>query len=405
MAIFTKQGRGSTRPAGCSTGRCRPTTSSGDSAVPAKRATTAMPSSATISSPIAGSSSCRSSRAARRVRTSPCGVATGGARRARQPAGPPGQTRICRRALFEPPPAPPDAAQAGRRRTAGPEAAAAAGRRTRCAMPSASAPTRSGRTIATSSCGRSFPTIRGPRSGPTATTCRRAPATSVDPEACLRGRSRADARGRAGERAVRHHRRRQLPQQRRHRRHDAAPAGAPNIMMAAGGTQLKQHLRRRRDLRLEVPRGLERSRAKTRGHGTREDRGGAVSLPLRRPAHQLRAAARHRPPARRAGRQDHGAARVPPHRRDRESIVAVHSVNTSAGGGGVRWYEFRIDRDRRVLALPAGHLRPGQRLPLDGESGDGPSRQHRHRLLVRRRAALRGPALRRRAAPAIRSGS
>ena len=31
---------------------------------------------------------------------------------------------------------------------------------------------------------------------------------------------------------------------------------------------------------------------------------------------------------------------------DRESIVAVHSVNTAAGGGGVRWYEFRIDRQR-----------------------------------------------------------
>ena len=27
----------------------------------------------------------------------------------------------------------------------------------------------------------------------------------------------------------------------------------------------------------------------------------------------------------------------------RESIVAVHSVNTEAAGGGVRWYEFRVD--------------------------------------------------------------
>jgi hypothetical protein len=32
----------------------------------------------------------------------------------------------------------------------------------------------------------------------------------------------------------------------------------------------------------------------------------------------------------------------------RESLVAVHSVNTSAGGGGVRWYEFRVDKDRNV---------------------------------------------------------
>jgi Xaa-Pro aminopeptidase len=34
--------------------------------------------------------------------------------------------------------------------------------------------------------------------------------------------------------------------------------------------------------------------------------------------------------------------------RDQESVVAVHSVNTSTGGGGVRWYELRIDRDRSV---------------------------------------------------------
>ena len=31
---------------------------------------------------------------------------------------------------------------------------------------------------------------------------------------------------------------------------------------------------------------------------------------------------------------------------DQESVVGVHSVNTSAGGGGVRWYEFRIGKDR-----------------------------------------------------------
>jgi hypothetical protein len=30
----------------------------------------------------------------------------------------------------------------------------------------------------------------------------------------------------------------------------------------------------------------------------------------------------------------------------REAIVAVHSVNTDAGGGGVRWYEFTVDAKR-----------------------------------------------------------
>jgi hypothetical protein len=42
-----------------------------------------------------------------------------------------------------------------------------------------------------------------------------------------------------------------------------------------------------------------------------------------------------------------------------ESIVAVHSVNTSAGGGGVRWYEFRVEgKDRRVRLHQQGTYAP-----------------------------------------------
>jgi hypothetical protein len=43
---------------------------------------------------------------------------------------------------------------------------------------------------------------------------------------------------------------------------------------------------------------------------------------------------------------------------DRESIVAVHSVNTSAGGGGVRWYEFRINKDRSLNLHQQGTYAP-----------------------------------------------
>ena len=43
---------------------------------------------------------------------------------------------------------------------------------------------------------------------------------------------------------------------------------------------------------------------------------------------------------------------------DRESIVAVHSVNTTAGGGGVRWYEFRVDPQRRVSLSQQGTYAP-----------------------------------------------
>jgi len=44
---------------------------------------------------------------------------------------------------------------------------------------------------------------------------------------------------------------------------------------------------------------------------------------------------------------------------DRESIVAVHSVDTAAGGGGVRWYEFRLDKERNVRLHQQGTYCPG----------------------------------------------
>ena len=42
----------------------------------------------------------------------------------------------------------------------------------------------------------------------------------------------------------------------------------------------------------------------------------------------------------------------------RESIVAVHSVNTAAGAGGVRWYEFRLDPRRNVTLHQQGTYAP-----------------------------------------------
>ena len=43
---------------------------------------------------------------------------------------------------------------------------------------------------------------------------------------------------------------------------------------------------------------------------------------------------------------------------DRESVVAVHSVATDAGGGGVRWYEFTVDADRSVRLRQQGTYAP-----------------------------------------------
>jgi hypothetical protein len=41
-----------------------------------------------------------------------------------------------------------------------------------------------------------------------------------------------------------------------------------------------------------------------------------------------------------------------------ESIVASHSVNTSEGGGGVRWYEFRLDGNRDLKLFQQGTFAP-----------------------------------------------
>lgn len=43
----------------------------------------------------------------------------------------------------------------------------------------------------------------------------------------------------------------------------------------------------------------------------------------------------------------------------RESLVAVHSVDTAAGGGGVRWYEFRLDGTRAPQLFQQGAYAPG----------------------------------------------
>jgi hypothetical protein len=42
----------------------------------------------------------------------------------------------------------------------------------------------------------------------------------------------------------------------------------------------------------------------------------------------------------------------------RESVVAVHSVNTTAGAGGVRWYEFRLGTGRKVNLYQQGTYAP-----------------------------------------------
>ena len=126
------------------------------------------------------------------------------------------------------------------------------------------------------------------------------------------------------------------------------PAGTPNVMMAAGGTQLKKVME---DTIVQswMFHTDWNDPAKTRLEGP-------TSIPVS-PYHylcdgQLTNCVPQPGTDRRLDAQgDKIMARLV-YRRigNRESIVAVHSVNTSAGGGGVRWYEFTFDA-RRAMAL------------------------------------------------------
>lgn len=135
------------------------------------------------------------------------------------------------------------------------------------------------------------------------------------------------------------------------------PPGAPNIMMAAGGTQLKK---------IFEDDGLYvwtfhvdwKDPSKTKVDGP-------LKIPVA-PYHylgdgQLSSAVPQPGTDRRLDSQgDKIMARLVYRRMGkRESIVAVHSVATSAGGGGVRWYEFRLDADRAVKLHQQGTYAPG----------------------------------------------
>jgi hypothetical protein len=134
------------------------------------------------------------------------------------------------------------------------------------------------------------------------------------------------------------------------------PAGAPNIMMAAGGTQLKK---------IMEDDGIYawkfhvdwKNPSKTKLEGP-------VKIPVA-PYHYLcdgqltRCVPQPGTEIRLDAQGDKIMARLV-YRRigNRESIVAVHSVNTAAGGGGVRWYEFRLGKKRKVYLHQQGTYAP-----------------------------------------------
>jgi len=134
------------------------------------------------------------------------------------------------------------------------------------------------------------------------------------------------------------------------------PKGAPNIMVAAGGTQLKQVLE---DSSLYVWSFHVdwKDPSKTKVVGPTRIAvapyhylcGGQLTSCVPQPGVDRRLDAQG----------DKLMPRVV-YRRigNRESIVAVHSVNTSGGGGGVRWYELRVDKKRNISVYQQGTYAP-----------------------------------------------
>jgi len=138
--------------------------------------------------------------------------------------------------------------------------------------------------------------------------------------------------------------------------HNPPPRGAPNIMMAAGGTQLKHVLEDDQILVWKFHVDWQNP-ADTRVIGPEKIKvapyhylcGGQLTNCVPQPDM----------PTRLDAQGDKIMARLV-YRRigNRESVVAVHSVNTSSGGGGVRWYEFRMNTDRTLALYQQGTFAP-----------------------------------------------
>jgi hypothetical protein len=134
------------------------------------------------------------------------------------------------------------------------------------------------------------------------------------------------------------------------------PKGAPNIMIAAGGTQLKHILEDDSVLVWKFHVDWQNP-SSTQLVGPDKIKvapyhylcGGQLTNCVSQPGTNTRL----------DSQGDKIMARLV-YRRigDRESIVAVHSINTSAGAGGVRWYEFRVGKDRNVSLYQQGTYAP-----------------------------------------------
>ncbi len=134
------------------------------------------------------------------------------------------------------------------------------------------------------------------------------------------------------------------------------PVGAPNLMMATGGTQLKKVFDDDGIFLWKVHVDWD-APANTKATGP-------VKIPVA-PYHylcdgQLTSCVPQPGTDRRLDAQGDKIMQRLVYRRikNRESIVAAHSVDSHAGGGGVRWYEFRLDKNRDPYLYQQGTYAP-----------------------------------------------
>ena len=134
------------------------------------------------------------------------------------------------------------------------------------------------------------------------------------------------------------------------------PRGAPNVMMAAGGTQLKKVFEDDAILAWKFFTDW-RDASKSRLEGPAR----IAVAPYRYLCNgQLTNCVPQPGVERRLDAQgDKIMARLV-YRRigNQQSIVGVHSVNTAADGGGVRWYELRVDASGAVKLFQQGTYAP-----------------------------------------------
>ncbi len=134
------------------------------------------------------------------------------------------------------------------------------------------------------------------------------------------------------------------------------PPGAPNLVMATGGSQLRHDIDDDAVYAWQAHVDWEQPSRTTLTGPRRIDVapyrylcGGQLTDCVPQPGVERRLDAQGDKIMARLVYRNHGG---------HESLLAVHSVDTAAGGGGVRWYEFRLDAEREPRLFQQGTYAP-----------------------------------------------